>query len=263
MIRLLRTAHRLLTERPGYALLTASEERLGGLDPQRFAHAWIGLAGWSLLWGLAAAGLWSGAWWVFEDEYGVPVLSAGGVLVVGLLWPYRRAGAAVTAVLGGSDAGSRGVSAAVLVAVLALLLLGLKGRDLYLPRVPPAWAWAAPAPFLRVLILAPLWGAWAMMIVPQFCRPGPGTAPAVAAFARGCGPVTAAGAMGAVAAVTTLYMSYLPWWQLSISGGTIAAALLAGWLLCRRAGGLTRDALLAANLLTQIAFLLAYQANDP
>ena len=60
---------------------------------------------------------------------------------------------------------------------------------------------------------------------------------------------------------SVIYFNYLPWTQLSIPAVAVAAAVLSGWGLSRRAGGLRRRTLLAVNILTQLAFLGAYVAN--
>jgi uncharacterized membrane protein YozB (DUF420 family) len=66
--------------------------------------------------------------------------------------------------------------------------------------------------------------------------------------------------MGLVLAWSILYFRFLPWAQVGISALAALAAVLGGLALCRRAGGLTHQVLLAANLLTQIVFLLVYLA---
>ena len=82
-----------------------------------------------------------------------------------------------------------------------------------------------------------------------------------AAFARGCGPISAAAVMGLLLGLTVTYFNFLPWEQVGISGAIIVSAIAAGLLCCRLDGGLTRRALLAANILTQIATLLACLAG--
>ena len=68
--------------------------------------------------------------------------------------------------------------------------------------------------------------------------------------------------MGAVLAATLLYFHFLDWpWRLLIAGVTVFVAICGGVILCRRGGGLRRSALLAVNVLTQTAFILAYLAN--
>ena len=82
----------------------------------------------------------------------------------------------------------------------------------------------------------------------------------MAEFAAGCGPMLSAAAMGVLLCGSILYFSFLPWHQLAISGAAILGGIAAGLLAGRRAGGLTRGALLAANLGAQGAFVAAYLA---
>jgi cobalamin synthase len=128
----------------------------------------------------------------------------------------------------------------------------------YLPRV---LEWIRPQPWYRALLLAPVWGSWAMLLTVQFHRPDENTEPCVASFARRCGPATAAFTMAATLMVSLWYFNHLSWWQFSIPLVTILSAASAGAWFCRVAGGLRRDPLLAVNLLTQMAFLAAYLVN--
>ncbi len=124
----------------------------------------------------------------------------------------------------------------------------------------PSLEWLRPYDCqFRLLLLAPLWGGWAMIIAPKFCRPIDAAAdPAAAAFAAGCGPLSAVLLMLVPLGGDAFYLQYLyGWWWMAISAVTIVAAPAAARLLSRRRG-CTRSTLLAANLLTQIVFLLAY-----
>jgi len=242
-------------------LLTASDEALSAEPPHRFASGWVGVVLLSIAWGLANVALWDAAGKVFNWYYGIPLMPAAAVVVGMTLWMYRRSFLALGDLLGGEGPGRLSASA-VLIVVLVLSLLGLKRWDEDYPsHLPEFLRWLHPGASYRVLILMPVWGAWGMLVTSKFCRPNDRTEPSVASFAAGCGPLATAGCMGALLAVTILEFNFLPWWQLSISGATIAAAVFGGILLCRRAGGLTRQALLAVNLLTQLTFLVAYLAN--
>jgi len=109
-----------------------------------------------------------------------------------------------------------------------------------------------------VLLLMPVWGAWSMLIAIQFCRPDGATDSVTRRFARGCGPLAAAACLAPPLAGTIVYFHYLgPAAQAGISAVTVATAIASGPILCRLARGLTRDALLTGNLLTQLAFLMA------
>ena len=100
-----------------------------------------------------------------------------------------------------------------------------------------------------------------MMIAAQFCRPGANSPAPMRAFARGCGPMLSVTILSALLCGSIVYFSFLPWHQLTISAAAILGGIAAGALAARRAGGLTRGALLAANLGAQVAFVLVYLAN--
>ena len=240
-------------------LLTAGPERLAAEPPRRFTHAWAELMIVSLVWGLATVGIWAAAWKLFGEPMG-RLMPAVAVAEAFTLWPFRRALMGTVEILLGADSSLRAMACSIFVLVLTLAMLSLQ-PDYYRRDADLHWviAWFRPwVKIYRPLILMPLWGAWAMLITPQFCRPRPNTEPAVAAFAQSCRPVAAAAVMGLLLAATITYFNFLPWAQLAISGATIFAAIAAGMIFCRKTGGLTRRALLAANISTQMVFLLAY-----
>jgi len=252
MVKVIQQVWCWLTHRPAWVLLTASDEKLGEYLPQRFARAWSELMLLSLLWGLAAVGLWGTTWRVFGEFTGIPLVQVAVVLVAMVLCVYRRAILAMAEILVGPDLPSRSLAGCAIVVALALMLLGMRSYPYWHHGIPPLYV---------VLVLSPLWGAWAMLIVPKFCRPGAGTDSAVKAFVEGCGPLQAAICLAMPMAATIVYFNYLPWTQLWICAAAILAAIGGGCLLCRQTGGLTRKALLADNLLTQMVFILAYLAN--
>jgi hypothetical protein len=240
-------------------LLTASDDGLGRVSPERFSRAWIGLIVVSGLWGTGSALLWEAGIRVFGEYSGIPLVPAGMVLAASALCMYRRAVPALGGVLGGESRDQRALAAAVVVLFWGFLLLGLRGwqRDW----APYPWWLIRPQAMYRPLVLAPLWGAWAMLVGCQLSRPGPGTSEALRVFAAGCGPLVTTVCLGGLLAASILYFNYLPWTQLTIAGSAFACGLVCGWGFCRLAGGLNRRALLAANVLTQMVFLLAYLAN--
>lgn len=247
-----------LTHRPGYMLLTAAEEGLAEEPPGRFARAWLSVMVVSILWGCCSVVLWSWTWGLFRDFSGIPLMPTAVVLAIGLLGLYARSVLVLAESLVGRD-GRQAVAVAVLVTVWALMLLGIRSWNPDFPHhLPPALQWTRPRMMFRALLLAPIWGGWAMLLAGQFCRPSARTEPVVAAFARGCGAMTATIVLAVLVLVTVTYYNNLPWTQLSISATPVIVAAAGGALLCRRWGGLCRSALLATNMLTQIAFLLAY-----
>lgn len=246
--------------RSAYLLLTAPDERLS-LETPANEKPWLGVTFLCLATGLLSNVVWGAAWKLFGD-YGILLMPPAMTLAVLALWPLRRT-LLSWASLAGPDALARGLLLCVTLLVLALAMIRLRSTPVYVENPLPAWAaWLRPQyEQSRVLLLMPLWGGWGMLIAGRFCRLTDRTEPAVAQLARTCGPMTAALCMGVLLAVTIVYFSYLPWTQLTISGSAILAAVFGSMLICWRRGGLRRDTLLAVNLLTQLAFLLACLAN--
>jgi hypothetical protein len=242
-------------------LLTAEDDGLANQLPGRFGRTWFGIMLLSLLWGASSMVLYSWTWGLFGDFSGIPLMPVVVVLVVGLMGLYARCLLALAESLVKGEP-RRCVAVAVIVAAWVLMLLGLKSWNPNFPYyLPYIWQWTRPRMMFRPLLLAPIWGGWAMLLAVQFCRPTERSEPVVAAFARGCTPLATTAVLTALLMVTMVYFNHLPWTQLSISATAIVTAAVGGVLLCRRWGGLCRAALLATNMLTQIAFVLAYLAN--
>jgi hypothetical protein len=263
--RITSAAGRLLLgalRRPAMLYLMADEPVAPDGDAGYFRRAWAGLLGLSLAWGLLACAIWGVAWAIFRRN--VFQMPAAAVLAAGLLGPMRRSAISVLDLRGGRPGPGRSVSAAVLVAAMALALMALEPMDAW-PESNPLpqflW-WLLPAAKLyRALLLMPVWGAWAMLIAPQFCRPAGSTDAATASLARGCGALTAAACLSVPLAGTLLYFHYLGTaGQIILAGSGLMGAIAAGLACCRLAGGLCRGALLAANLLAQLAFLVVFLA---
>jgi len=240
--------------------MTAGDDRLGAQKPGRFTYAWIGLMGLAILTGLGLVGIWGLAWRICRD-YGI-LSRPAAVAAVGLLaWPMRKA-----VVSAGGVLGIRGRTNQTSLAVALAVVVGV-GFVSLVDREPKSYEYAMPywlacirpeRSIFRVLLLMPVWGAWSMLIAIQFCRPDGATDSVTRRFARGCGPLAAAACLAPPLAGTIVYFHYLgPAAQAGISAVTVATAIASGPILCRLARGLTRDALLTGNLLTQLAFLMA------
>jgi hypothetical protein len=236
------------------------ETRLQQEEPARFTRAWTGLMGLSLLWGLACIALYAVCWRIFGDYTGIPLVPAAAVLAASAMGLYRRALASLAQLLGRDRPTETATAAALIVAVLAMLLLGLRS---WKSDLPYNW-WLAlirPEMLFRALLLAPLWGGWSMLATCQLRWSRPCRDAITRALAAGGGFLAAPAMLVALLVLTIVYFNHLPWTQLSIAATGALGAVAAGWLTTRLEQGLTRRSLLAANLLTQMAFLLAYLAN--
>ena len=245
-----------LAGRPAYLLMTAPPPELDRRPPASFERAWLGVMALALAWGVLACGLWSLGHVLFGSVSTVPALIT---TVAFCLWLYRRSIVSLGEVLAPNDAPARTV---VLAVGLGGLFLALRGGEASREGDLPALVqWLRPYErHYRLLLLAPLWGAWAMIIAPKFARLSPAAGAATAAFAAGCEPFWAAAALALPLGASLFYLQYLQWfWQAALPIVTVLAAAGAAWGLGRR-NGLDRRALLATNLLTQLVFLLAYLA---
>ena len=243
-------------------LLTAGDEQLSSELTGRFTYAWAGLLILALGWGLGSAGIWAVAWKLFGEPVG-RLMPAVAVAVVFGLWLFRRALTGMAEILFASSSTGRSMIVSSFILILTVTLLSLQ-PDYYRADspLPAIISWFRPwVKIYRVLILMPLWGIWATLVTPQFCRPTAETEPALVAFSRGCGPLAVTAVMGLLLAVTITYFNFLPWEQLAVSAVTVFGAITAGVIFCRLTGGLTRKAMLAANVLTQLIFALAYLAT--
>jgi hypothetical protein len=247
---------------PAMVLLAGSDERLAAMDAGRFDLAWLGLLAVSALWGLASVGLWHGSDSLSSQSTGLHVAPAVALAITWMLGLYPRAAASLAGFLGRGNRQLGGVAATVIVAVfLAVLLVLAPDWHRQEPSLPGWIAWVRPASKVdRVLLLLPMWGAWAMMILPQFRRPDAAAEPQLAALARGGGPLTGAVVMGLLLAASIGAFAFLPWTQLAIPGAGVVAAIFGGLVMSHIRGRMDRSVLLAANMLTQLAMLLAYLA---
>ncbi len=251
-----------LMRRPGAMLLVAHRERFASQPAHRFRWAWVEVLLISIGWGLASVGVWDLATRVVASSSGVPLVPAGLVMLLGGTWLYRRGLVALGRLAAPEETSGAAVVAALVAIFWLLCLLDLPGPVPSSRTVlPAAWRWLRPLPWYRVLLLGPVWGAWAMLITCQFCRPSARTQSAVRGLARGCGPAAAALAMALPLGASLYYFNHLSWWQPTISAAAVLTATGGGVFLCRLFGGLRREALLAVNVLTQIVFTFAYLVN--
>ncbi|MDP6634878.1 MAG: hypothetical protein QGG42_08280 [Phycisphaerae bacterium] len=258
-MRSLLALYKWLADRPSYMLLTACDERLEAQKPARFRYAWIGLMGLAVLAGLALIGVWSVVWRICNDWDRLS-RPAAVTAVVMLVWPMRRALVSIGPSLRFRDRANQMAVAAAAAALVGVGFMSLVDRYPYATDYPmPGFiGWIRPQlSIFRVLLLMPVWGAWSMLISVQFLRPNEVTDPITRRFARGCGPLAAAACMAPPLIGTIVYFHYMvPPGQIVITGGTVFTAIVSGPILCRIGGGITRRALLAGNMITQIFFLM-------
>ena len=213
ILRLIASTWRRLGRNAGWLMLWADDDRLADEPVERFAAAWLSLMLISLACGISSAALYGLAWTIFGDYTGIPLMPVAVVIAMMVAGPYRHAFVALGKAACGS-AGAAGVSAAVV--AYSLSLLGLVSNQPDWPRdLPWLWQWI-PRTMFRALVLAPVWGGWAMLVVCLFRRPGAGTTAAVAAFARGCGPLRTALWMGLLLGATLPSFRMFGPWHVSI-----------------------------------------------
>ena len=145
--------------------------------------------------------------------------------------------------------------------VMALGLLGIVPVHREGQWLPPWLMWIRPPAEYRVLLLMPMWGVWAMMAPLHFCRPAAGADKLVAAVAYRQ-PIAGTAAWMALNLTASLwYLNGMAYnWALAPPAAALAVGSIGAVGICRAAGGVSRRALLAANLCTQLAFLLGYLA---
>ncbi len=247
--------------RGGWWVMTAGDGRLASHPASVFDRAWAGVLAVSLAWGVLSIALWEAALRLFDLYSGFPLMPVALLVPAAVLGVYRRSVLEAGRLLGGRDPVGRSLAAGCVVVALTLTLLGIKGlgwREEWPANLGFLPHWLRPRATYRVLLLAPLWGAWGMLTSLHLGRPDESTEPAVRRMRAGFGPAAATLVMALLLGGSMVLFNYLPWWQVGIGGSAIVAALVGGWVLGRLTGGLRRCTLLVVNLLTQWIFLLAY-----
>lgn len=257
---------RWFVHRPSYMMLVASDEALSAGSPARFRGAWAGMVFGSLVWGGLLASLWVLTERAITDPLGMGIMPAVFTVAAMVVWPFRRAFGAAAEVLGGQDPSIRSAMGGLLAAVFMFGLLAAKHNYIYSDMVLPTWLmWLRPdVDTARLLVLMPLWGAWAILITGQFCRACERTEPAIVALSKGCGPVLAAMGVALPLAATWFYFGYMGnWAHWQMSGLALVGALASGLVACKVRGCLSRKVLLCANLMAQVSLLLGYHVFRP
>jgi len=216
-----------------------------------------------LAWGCILAWLWNATfhitWTVFRIlNWIIPSVLCATAIAFG---PYRKAMMALIKTITGDRLILDLLGAGAVVLALSVVL----NYSFYLSNPdPPAdlpehcrWLW--PRPLCRMLITAPLWGAWSMMVLVQFHRPDKRSDFPTERFAASIKPFIASVYLVIPFAMTLIFLKYLPAWKRYIPPvAASVAALGGGTIIKRRIGFINRRVLLANNFLTQLALLIGF-----
>lgn len=246
--------------------LTASERRVQRSDPKRFSQPACATMLLSIAFGLILVGSWNTAYhvmWVLRrdllDYWAAFSSAVCGLIVVFVL--YRQSAAALIEPVTGKNRLVRWIGLAIL-AVGVSAILNYSFRQWYPDRptqLPQQWRWLWPCPICRVLLLTPVWGAWSMVVLGQFHRPGERTDPPAKYFAETVSPIVSAVCLSIPLAGSLLFLNFMsPWRHFIPPAAAVATALGIGTLIVRRRGQISRKTLLATNFVTQLGFLVAY-----
>ncbi len=273
-------------------LLLTFDVQPRGLDLAR-AGAVIGwVVPISLLVGLAWAGTFRATWRLYGEVEGIPILPALCVILLEAFVTGRYLPLALARVVDIIDAGVPGRGSAGpfvpplindlsspprLRGTLMLVLIVLTQFGMiaslrnYNPWWPPNDDWRHyfnflyPNPIYRPLLLAPLWGRWAILLAACIGRTAERADPDVVAISRAMTP-------GRLLrhAILPLLLSciYFSRERNFLIGAVIALVVfavsyVACVLMARQLGGQTRTTLLATGQVAQIVFLATYRAMWP
>jgi len=213
-------------------------------------------------WGLVTIGLWdlcSRLTWEPLVNWVVPACVCAAATVLGA---YRRAFLGGLASLPKVRRPLQWIALLAIAAGWAVMLndaLRYWDRDWPTQQLSPAILWLWPPALYRVLLLMPTWGSWAMLGVIAFHRGGEHIDEPTRALAGRTSPVSVALWLALPLAGTFIYLMFLDRPARFLPpAAAIVAALGGGAAIVRLRGRPDRLALLATNVLTQAAFLLAY-----
>ncbi|MCK4659696.1 MAG: hypothetical protein KAV82_09275 [Phycisphaerae bacterium] len=234
-----------------------------------------------LIIGLAYTGVYRAVWRQFGEVSALALMPAAAVWLVDVAIVasalYLAAAGTIARTIHPStrlsnDLGDR--NARYTIEILALLILVVLKLVLLIaiPKGVASWPgpgdwrshfnWMYAHPHYRPLILAPMWGRWAMLLVGSIGRLRDGND---AGLSRFCGSLSATLMlvyMIPIAVLTAIFCGHRGRWMF---GGIISCVVLAGTYLygvisARRQGGRTRDSIVGAGLIGELIFLIAYEA---
>ena len=160
----------------------------------------------------------------------------------------------------------------VLMALLLLVMVKF-GLCLSIPTTPvwwpsdwrQAWMWLYPETVRRPLLLAPLWGAWGILMAGSVGRAASHAPAAVAELGRAARPAVILGWFIPLVFVTGSYCSHHGNFMTGVilSFIILAVTFAGSAFAARRLGGQTFSTILAAGQLAQLSFLTGFLAFGP
>lgn len=238
----------------------------------------------SLLIGLAWAGVFRATWRLYGEVAGIPIIPALFVVLLEAFVTGRYLPLALARVVDRFDAGESGRGAVpeiddlsspprlrgtlVLLLIVLVQFVFVGSLRNYNPWWPPQDDWRHyfnflyPRPIYRPLLLAPLWGRWAVLLAATIGRTAEQADSATVAICRSMTP----GRLLRLAVLPLLLSCiYFSREQNFLIGAVIGLAVfaisfIACVLMARRLGGQSRTTLLATGQVAQIAFLAVYRA---
>jgi hypothetical protein len=159
--------------------------------------------------------------------------------------------------------------------ILCLTVMSQWALIVSVPAISPWWpplgdwrhkfTFMYPAPLYRPLVLAPLWGRWAILLAACVGRTARDADVQVQALAGAVGPALLLRHSLLPMGLTAIYCSRDQNLLLGVIIGLLvfAASYLVTVIMARRGGGQTRQSLFAAGQIGQLAFLACYRACWP
>lgn len=256
---------------PGYR-----EDAVGAGHLAEAAH-WIVPFG--ILIGLLWVGVFRFTWRVFGETGNLRVVPALTVVLVECLLtgPFLAMGLARAVHLLTGDRSRRAAmdrrTPLSPVGTLALMLTVLS-QFVFIVSVPKALGWwpdddwrayfnfLYPQPIYRPLILAPIWGRWAILLAATIGRPGHDADPATVALCRSMHPARLLRQAVVPMVLTMIYCSRSQNFLIGVVIGLLVFGVtyLVSVAMSRRGGGQTRQTLFAAAQIAQLSFLVLYRA---
>lgn len=275
----------------GQRLIRGLREALGLLTPTPLASGdmrMVSLAiGWIVPIGLATGIVWAAlfrvSWRLYGETANMRVLPALVIVLVECLLtgPFLALGLARTMHLLTSASPHRSQthdeeplspvgSLALVLAILAqwVLLVSVPNATPWYPsqtdwRHP--FVWLYPAPIYRPLVLAPIWGRWAILLAASIGRAAPQADRRTVALSESISPSTLLGHLVLPMGLTSLYCSRDQNLLTGVIIGLIvfATTYVVSIAFARRGGGQTRHSLFATAQVAQLTFLMLYRAFWP